>query len=132
MATPVQESKLWKVAQINLNRCVQGRTRSAADAKIVKGELDIVLGQEPNLNRLRHCVGDKNGDCFITVDDRIKVVNVIKGSGYVMVELNDFRLASCYFSPNNSIEHFKELLTDMERNIRTRLHPRPNTLERLL
>lgn len=117
MATPVQESKLWKVAQINLNRCRVAH--DLLDAKILKGELDIVLGQEPNLNLLRHCVGDKNGDCFITVDDRIKVVNVIKGSGYVMVKLNDFRLSSCYFSPNNSIEHFKKLLTNMERNIRT-------------
>ncbi|ERL95927.1 hypothetical protein D910_00608 [Dendroctonus ponderosae] len=56
---------------------------------------------------------DTNGDCFINVDNRHKVIDCGKGAGYVHVELEACVLVSCYFSPNRGIGEFESLLHNL-------------------
>ncbi|ERL84666.1 hypothetical protein D910_02093 [Dendroctonus ponderosae] len=71
--------------------------------------IDVVVGQEANLNQ-RIDFSDTNGDCFINVDNRHKVIDCGKGAGYVHLELEACVLVSCYFSPNRDIGEFESLL----------------------
>ncbi|KAH1006087.1 hypothetical protein HUJ05_006856 [Dendroctonus ponderosae] len=96
--------------EVNLNRC-----RAAHDlvARTTSEEIiDVVIGQEPNLNQ-RMDFSDTNGDCFINVDNRHKVIDCGKGAGYVHVELEACVLVSCYFSPNRGIGEFESLLHNL-------------------
>lgn len=103
MAPNNQKSEL-KIIQINLNRCKAAH--DLLQAKLTTEEIDIVIGQKPNQNYLVSCISDNNRDCFIKIDRKLKILNIQKGKGYVMVELPNLRICSCYFSPNGNTEDF--------------------------
>lgn len=110
---PCTTARWLKVRQINLNR-----SRTAMDllcADIKKELIDVVIGQEPNRDRIRkmnsYC--DTRLDCFIYTPKNVKVISVKKGCGFVAVQLQEFTCVSCYYSPNERIEAYETLLEEL-------------------
>ncbi|XP_056647428.1 uncharacterized protein LOC130452134, partial [Diorhabda sublineata] len=101
-----------RVAQLNMNRC-----RAAHDLmtkEISEGLIDVILGQEPNRKIEFKDYCDIDCDSFINLNKKIPVITHVVGKGFVGVELEDFYLISCYFSPNGEIDDFSVLLREME------------------
>ncbi|KAH1029328.1 hypothetical protein HUJ05_002587 [Dendroctonus ponderosae] len=102
-----------KFMQVNLNR-----SRMAHDLlfrTVYERGNDVIIGQEPNkkLALASGLVCDINCDCFVSVRRDLIVESVFRGVGFVVVELTDFCVLSCYFSPNGDVAKFAELLDAM-------------------
>lgn len=81
--------------------------------------IDIVIGQEPNKKSSNIDFWDSDMDCFINIYKHKNILNTIRGSGFVFVELPEFVVGSCYFSPNSDLESFNTLINNMDNVFQT-------------
>lgn len=103
-----------RFTQINADR--HSTTHDLLEQSLCDDKTDIILGQEPNRNRLTKVFSDNRGDSFIRTSKRIKVINIHRGESYVAIELENILIYSCYFSPNRPLEDFEFFLNDLQHN----------------
>ncbi|XP_030757687.1 uncharacterized protein LOC115883464 [Sitophilus oryzae] len=84
--------------------------------------INLIVGQEPNVTAKKNNICYKNGDIFLraNLDNKCSVLDYIPGPGYVCIEFTNMLMFSCYFSPNKPSELIKELLTEIETIVRTK------------
>lgn len=107
------------IIQLNVNRC-----RAAHDLlfkQIEEERIHLVIGQEPNkklLSNSKSSFCDNLYDSLFSICDSIPVIDIYKMNGCVLVECDSFIVGSVYFSPNQNIELFEDLLTSLEQKIK--------------
>lgn len=110
-----------RVLQVNL-----GRGRAAHDMAIANARqkgVDLVVVSEVNkkIGRKSGWIMDLREDAGIYVVNRkMKGEVVVKGKGYVGVSVSGVLIVSCYFSPNSTMEVFKEEVDEMMSEVRRR------------
>ena len=89
-----------------------------------KEQIEVVLGQEPNLRKAADLRTDRKKDCFILLKGTAKRPRRWRHrDGYVAVELDEYTVVSTYFSPNGADANFEHLLDELELLIRTSSKP---------
>ncbi|XP_076301785.1 uncharacterized protein LOC143219864 [Lasioglossum baleicum] len=116
MATPDISKDKFKILQINLNRCRMAQDLLNQTATQLGA--DIVIISEPWSPWTHwHNDGFKDASIWIPMFS-IGAFNSIKKSfkskGIVAVQLGDFTVVSCYFSPNITLDHYKDRITELE------------------
>lgn len=106
----------FTVFQQNMNRC--GTAHDVLHQTIQEQNIDLLIGQEPNLKRVNRYLHDRNNNCFIEINRKHALIDTHIGTNFVTAELEFFVAISCYFSPNGDITDFETLLEDIERVIR--------------
>ena len=105
-----------RIRQVNLNRSKAALDLLLREAR--EHKTDILSIQEPNLRRIAAC---RNAYCDGKLDSAIIVCNpeeivlkkVGRGDGYVFLELREYVIFSCYFSPNKNATEFSTFLDNI-------------------
>lgn len=114
---------MYNILQINVDR---SRTAQNMIYKtITEKNIDIVAGQEPNkkIATSKGLLCDNRQDAFIITHSQVPVESFGRGDGYVYVELEQFCIVSCYYSPNTTLYQFKEYLDNLDVALKNKNKP---------
>ncbi|KAI5723445.1 hypothetical protein M8J76_006122 [Diaphorina citri] len=92
----------------------------------MSAQIDILLVQEPTRSRVTGPTWliDKQKDAAIKkLNSNINFHNIWAGDGFVMTELVNFILYSCYVSPNISVDNFIEYLQHLTMSVAEQRKP---------
>ncbi|KAK9729591.1 hypothetical protein QE152_g15874 [Popillia japonica] len=109
-----------KILQVNL-----GRSRIAHDllyAIACENNIDIVVISEPNkkISERYNFIMDNKKDVAIYLRNKnVGIRSHTAGNGYISIVWDNWCLFGCYFSPNISLEEFKESTDALAQDIRT-------------
>ncbi|CAH0558572.1 unnamed protein product [Brassicogethes aeneus] len=109
------------IAELKFLQLNFGRRKAAHDVieqLIYEEGIGLILGQEPNRDKVANELCGKKRDSFISVRDNIEVVSEYCGVGFVGAELKKAWVYSCYFSPNGEVAELENLLKNLGRHIR--------------
>ncbi|XP_016655915.1 uncharacterized protein LOC107882289 [Acyrthosiphon pisum] len=107
-----------KYLQINLNCC------KAAQALLhqvaAEEEVDFVLTSEYNREEGSNWYADTTGKAAIVNTNKTRLNKEGLGeAGFRWVEVHGLRLYACYWSPNSTIQEYKDFVNRLERSIRS-------------
>lgn len=103
--------------QINLNRCREAQALLLETA--YEKRSNILLISEPHtIPEAPGWYGSQDAKSAIYISESVDPINSGRGQEFVWVDLEDFRIYSCYFSPNRKIEEYKLFLDSLEDSIR--------------
>lgn len=111
-----------KILQINSNRRADSMELSWDLA--IREDVDVVVYIEPNIRKIREhgWICDLKGDVAARCPGGLAIINSIKGSGFLVLEFQDFLIVGAYISPNSEIAFCSEVLDKVADEIRT---PKP-------
>ncbi|XP_076301781.1 uncharacterized protein LOC143219861 [Lasioglossum baleicum] len=116
MNTSNSPKNKFKILQINLNRCRMAQDLLNQTAAQLGA--DIVIISEPwSPCSHWHNDGFKDASIWIpmyTIGAFNSIKKSFKSKGIVAVQLGDFTVVSCYFSPNITLVHYKDRITELE------------------
>jgi len=111
---------MTRILQINTGVCRAAQDLALASAFQWEADILVISEQNRNLPESEAWFSDSGGRSAIAVTSKIPV-NTIGPSelGFRWVEFPEFRLYSCYCTPNCSIADYKDFLLRLERSIRS-------------
>ncbi|XP_076301944.1 uncharacterized protein LOC143220095 [Lasioglossum baleicum] len=111
--------KNLKILQINLNHCKMAQNLVTQTANQLGA--DIVLVSEP-WSPQSHWFNDGHKCASIWIpqsDTHSNIQGLYSGKGNVAVRLDSYVVVSCYFSPNRTIEEYKDRIAELENFLNT-------------
>lgn len=115
-----QKMKKMKILQLNVNRSKASQSLLGVMAN--EAEADILAVSEPN----RNMVKGGSWKCDLEEDCAIQLLNTKRailqsgtGPGFVWLELTEYRIFSCYYSPNKPMEDINLALDELANVIRS-------------